>query len=136
MPSILNFFFIVFKCINATGNYSFFSILIIKNHDIMDNCFTKKLFAKTLIILSKNAFIFDKIIIGFRKYNIANFDARPNAIQKLTMINNHGYYCTPEFELLVNKNHIRFYLFYMIYCMQPFDVGIFQFYKHWYNVTV
>lgn len=54
------------------------------------------------------------------------------------LMNNYENYCIPKFVLLINKNHIDFcfLFFHMSHCMQPFDVGIFQFYKHWHDVTI
>lgn len=47
------FFFIIFECIIAINDYPLFPIIIIQNQNVMDNWFAKKLFEKTLIILSK-----------------------------------------------------------------------------------
>jgi hypothetical protein len=53
-------------------------------------------------------------------------------------MDNHRSYTTPEFIKLANKNYILLYplLAHLTYCMQPFDVGVFQLYKHWYNKAI
>ena len=53
-------------------------------------------------------------------------------------MDNHGSHCTPEFIALANDNHIRPYLLiaYLTYCMQPFDVGVFQPYKQWHDKAI
>ena len=54
------------------------------------------------------------------------------------LMNNHDNHITPEFIVLVNENHIRPYslIAHLIHCMQFLDVGIFQSFKHWHDVTI
>ena len=54
------------------------------------------------------------------------------------LINNYDNYITFEFIVLINQNHIRFYLFiiYLTHCMQFLNVDIFQPFKHWHDVII
>ena len=54
------------------------------------------------------------------------------------LMNNHGSHCTPELIVLANENHIWLYplIAYATHCMQPFDIGIFQPYKHWHDMAI
>lgn len=74
----------------------------------------------------------------YLQHFIDSTDAGPHADWKLMIIDNHGSHITPEFSLLVNENHIRPYplIPHLTHCMQPLDVGVFQPYKHWHDVTI
>ena len=53
-------------------------------------------------------------------------------------MNNHKSHKTPIFINLANENHVLPYplIPHLTHCMQPFDVDIFQLYKHWHDVAI
>ena len=78
---------IVFEMINVVGDFPIPPLIVIQGQKFMSNWFSKKLFKKTKILISKIDFIFDKIVLIFLQHFIENSDVNPTSDWKLMFMN-------------------------------------------------
>ena len=125
----------IFEMISAVDDYPPSSMMIIQGHEYMTTWFAQNMSEEIRVITSKSDFIFDVITIEYLKHYIQHSNAESNAEWKLMLMNNHDSHVTSEFILLANENRIRFFSFisHLTHIMQPLDVEIFRFYKHYHD---
>lgn len=113
-------------------------MIIIEEQEIIEDWFPEGLFEGTFVIPSENRFRSNHIALEFLKHYVKHSNSRPDADWKLLLIDNHGSLCTPDFMILTDQNHICFFplIPHFTHCMQPFDVRVFQPYKHWHDVAI
>jgi hypothetical protein len=128
----------------SAGGSSLPLFIIIKGSRIMDNWFLNNLHNKTTIITSDSGYsnneIGVKVLEYFIKYtNLSLWSSLISlSVPKLLLFDRHSSYCTDEFKVLATQNNIILYQFpaYLIYIIQPLDIGCFHIWKHFHNLAI
>jgi hypothetical protein len=83
-------------------------------------------------LLSDSKYTNNELTIVFLKHFIKHINASLNKLIKVLLINSYISYTTLEFVLWAIEMNIYLYpfLLYLTYIMQPFNVSVFQPYKH------
>jgi hypothetical protein len=91
-----------------------------------------------LMLLSESDYSNKQLVIEYLRYFIQYTKAGLDTPKKLLLMDSHANHRTPDFVLLVYEHQIIPYAFpsYLTHVMQPFDVSIFQPYKHWHKKAI
>ncbi len=128
----------VIEIIDTAGRKPPPPLVIVEGTYVMSDWISPEMDPDTTIIVSAKGFTTNEIDVEFLKHFIKYSDAESQSEWKLLLMNNHESHEISKFAKLANDNHILSYslISHLTHCMQSLDVGIFQLYKYWHNVTI
>jgi hypothetical protein len=113
-------------------------LIIIQGKQHIENWYSTKLEKDIQVVLSDSGYTNKEISLILLDYIALHTNAGLDKRPKILLIDQHNSYIDPDFTIKATSYNIYLYPFsgHLIYILQPFDVGVFQLYKHWYKKTV